>query len=374
MRNSEISRRTALLAGALALASACKKTENDWPVTPVRPYTYSDFSARLPEYMCDRLMRCPDAASTVLLSRTLFQSATRCTDLLTQAMARPGGYDTRGAIAAGRVVFHDDAAHAYLDDLAGPCDSSGIEYDLSAGGTLEGTVAEGGACTSLVECKPGTYCSHDGGACPGTCQKTKSIGDQCGSGEVCGSNNCSGGICSKPTVTAPAASGEPCGLLSSSDTTETRCAPDLFCQGTPSGVCRSEIPGDAPCSSENDVCVLGHLCMTDVDGVKRCRPVAVSQKGEICTNETNPDLTLCDSFSNLLCDQGTCTSVASGTEGSRCVHTYLTDSCNTGLHCGSTSGVCERLGQAGEPCSEAEQCKSHWCISASGTCSAEPCQ
>jgi hypothetical protein len=356
-------------------AAACGKSENDWPVTPPDEYSYDEFVAQLPEFVCSHFMRCPTPEADVLLPRALFHSIARCMDVVNQGNAiSRRNFDPRGAIKAGRIVFHADEAHGYLDSLAGPCDSSGVEADPTAGGAFEGTVAAGGSCIASVECETGHYCEHAEGACPGVCAKLRPTGAACGRSAECESSYCSADICSKLTVAPEAADGEPCGLQTGAYATKTPCARGLFCQGQPTGVCRKAIPADAPCAGPNDVCVLDHLCLTDIDSTKRCRPIAVVQQGDRCTDETSPDVRLCDAFSSLACDQGTCASFASGAEGGACVRTAFGDSCAAGLRCAPATQTCERLGQAGESCAASDECASGWCVSGSGTCSAERCE
>jgi hypothetical protein len=366
----------AMLALTLAFASGCGKSENDWPVIPPDEYTFAEFSGQLPEFLCGHLMRCPAPDADLLLTRALFHSVARCMDVFARGSGGTGrNFDPGAAIEAGRVVFHAEAAHAYLDSLAGPCDySTRVEADATAGGAFEGTVATGGSCVASVECKKGDFCDHAAGACPGLCAKLRETGEACTRGSECGSNYCSAGTCSKLTVAPPAEAGEPCGLEPGAYAAQTPCAAGLFCQGQPAGVCRQEIPSNAPCLGEDDVCSLDHLCLTDVDSIKRCRAVAIVQQGDRCTGETSPDIRLCDAFASLACEQDTCTSFASGADGSGCVRTVFGDSCASGLYCAQATRVCERLGQAGDPCTASDQCASGWCISGGGTCSEDRCE
>jgi hypothetical protein len=364
-----------LCALCVGVASACGKSENDWPVTPPDKYTYDEFAAQLPDFLCGHFMRCPAPEADVLLPRALFRSVARCVEVLNQAEgATRRNFDPRSAIKAGRIVFHPDEARGYLDSLAGPCDSSGVEADPTAGGAFEGTVAPGGSCVARVECETGNYCEHAEGACPGVCTKLKPTGEACAGSTDCESSYCSADTCSKLTLLPEAADGEPCGFQSGAYATRTPCAQGLFCQGLPTGVCRKAIPADAPCVGPNDVCALDHLCLTDVDSTKRCRPIAVAQEGDRCTGETSPDIRLCDAFSSLACEQNVCVSFASGTEGSGCVRTLFGDSCADGFHCALATQTCEQLGQTGDPCSASDECASGWCVSGNGTCSAERCE
>lgn len=368
-------RSAALLTLCVGAASACGKSENAWPVTPPDEYTYREFAAQLPESLCSHFMRCPAPEADVLLPRALFHSVERCLSVLNQGEdASRRNFDPLNAITAGRIVFHPDEARAYVDALAGPCDSSDLEGDATAGGAFEGTVATGESCVASVECAEGDYCDHAEGACPGVCANLKPTGAACARSAECESSYCSADICSKLTVAREAGDGEPCGLQIGAYATKTPCARGLFCQGQPTGICRKAIPADAPCTGPNDVCVLDHLCLTDIDGAKRCRPVAVVQEGGRCTGETSPDIRLCDAFASLACNQDACTSFASGAEGSGCVRTLFGDSCVDGLHCAPATQTCERLGQAGDSCSASDECASGWCISGNGTCSSERCE
>jgi hypothetical protein len=372
---SVLLRPAVLLTLCVGVASACGKSENDWPVTPPHEYTYDEFTAQLPNFLCNHLIRCPTPEADALLSRALFQSVARCIDVLKQGTGvSPRTVDRGSAIEAGRIVFHADEAREYLESLGGPCDPPGVGADLTAGGTFEGTVAPGGSCLASVECVTGSYCEHAEGACPGVCAKLKPTGNACVRGAECESMYCSGDICSKLTVAPEADAGEPCGLETGTSATKTPCARDLFCQGQPTGLCRKAIPADAPCVGPNDVCAPDHLCLTDIDSTKRCRPVTIVEEGERCAGETSPDIRLCDAVSSLACEMDTCTSLASGTEGSRCVRTAFGDSCAAGLHCAQATETCEKLGQAGDPCTASDECASGWCVSGTGTCSAEPCE
>ncbi len=86
----------------------------------------------------------------------------------------PKRYDTRRAaesIAAGRLAYDPGAAARCLDTgRRGPCPSS--FDDPSCAQVFVGRVAQGGACTSRLECAAGAECGNltcAAGCCRGTC-------------------------------------------------------------------------------------------------------------------------------------------------------------------------------------------------------------
>lgn len=370
----EIPRRHTLsLAAALLIHTACKRTENDWPTPTPHGYSYSQFADQLPGYFCEHLINCPDAREEIQVQRTLLLSVARCTQVATNQSGGLWQLELGDAVDSKRVIFHADEAHAYLDSLT-TCASSIVQADPWAGGAFEGTIEPGGECATATECTSGNYCSHDGGACPGTCAKLKPTGADCTENAECASKYCNANLCSKYEVLEPAAAGEPCGVVPGAYATEIPCGKDLWCQGKPTGTCRKPVPADAPCTGPGDVCEIGHLCLTDVDDAKRCRPIDVAAgEGDLCTGETSPDVRLCDSFSFLTCEQSKCVGRAGGAEGGACVRTVFGDSCDPGLHCAAASQLCEPLGQAGDGCTGNDQCASGYCSSGSGTCSAISC-
>lgn len=359
---------------AWGLVWGCGSTEAQWPVQTAPPYTYSKYASELPEFYCDRLMDCPSADASLMRESLLFGSIDKCITVISADFADPRRFDASSDIKSGRIRFHADAARAYLDHLSRDCDSSVLAADPYAGGGLEGTLDTGASCQVSVECKNGNYCDHANGACPGTCTAKKADGSPCQSGTECASEYCGAeSTCDKLTLAPLAAAGDPCGLASGSNPVETLCGAGLWCDGRPAGHCRKPIPADAPCNAASDLCVGGHLCLTDVDGMKRCRPVAVVGKGELCTGENSPDVRICDSLSYLACEQSSCTGVSASNEGAACIPGDFGDSCDTGLYCDSATRLCQKLGQAGDPCTAGAGCASGYCISGTGTCSGTFC-
>jgi Dickkopf N-terminal cysteine-rich region len=105
----------------------------------------------------------------------------------------------------------------------------------------------------------------------------------------------------------------------------------------------------------------------------RCRPISVVAAGEACSGASMSDVRLCDTFSFLICEQGTCVAPASTNEGSSCVRTDFIDGCDAGLYCASQTHVCLKLKNSGDPCTSTEECASGYCMSGSGTCSDTHC-
>src|SRR3990172_1882114 len=122
-----------------------------------------------------------------------------------QSLEAFGYGDVDEAVRTGRVAFDPEAAARCIEELEDSIpDDCGFEVPepgLGAPSCLEawrGTVPEGGACASRIECAPGTEC-RIGAECPGTCVEIElprrcSRDSDCVAGSYCFAGTCLAGL------------------------------------------------------------------------------------------------------------------------------------------------------------------------------------
>ena len=234
-------------------------------------------------------------------------------------------------VTAGKVIYDADAAARCIDGYASEgctisdSDAAATQMHTEAcRAVFTGTVADGGACLSGVECASQSCAVASCNAatcCVGACQAQIAAGGDCsGSGAVCvdGTLCRSGG--NTATCVAPIAAGQPC-AHSNVDVCAigTTCITD---SATGTSSC-----GTAP--AEGQPCPDG-ICDADADScdpaTKTCvRKVAV---GGTCTSSTG-----CVPYA--ACDLTSSTCVAMALAGASCVQDA---DCLVGLSCGN--GIC----------------------------------
>ena len=278
------------------------------------------------------------------------------------------------AIEDGRIAYHPDQASACLDVVRGalPCelvpDSNAVPACVAA---LEGKVAQGGSCFLHEECGTTDYCTAHIGACPGTCQPRKDIGEpvaqderECktglyayvgsadvtcqapsGPGDSCAPlkaggqpQHCASGyFCSKTTNKCAAfrAAGAACSGIG-------ECAPNLECRG---GTCQALVGLRDSCSLlDRGMCRFGLTC--DAAGV--CSELGAL--GGRCWTEVDchQPTTLYCSGADLSADpptQGVC--APRKTSGAACA---ASTECDLSLFCSVTTHLCEVRKARGVPC------------------------
>lgn len=271
------------------------------------------------------------------------------------------------------------AGHATWDASMAACCLAHSAHDTScflnpAAGSAEcdfihGTVANGGACNSGVECMNG-YC-HVDGACPGTCTAFAVPGTACNVGDVvCDANS----TCDAQTHRCTTANGT--AGMACSATANTGCEPTLTCldpDGDGNGTCTALPTRGQDCDSNRIVCDFNSsICDYDFatdSGV--CVPhFEIGNMRCIIDAQCAGDA-YCRGASFGAMQYGTCTARAA--RGASCA----TDKCVDGLVCrpDRTCGDPPTLGQA---CTPASGCADALCSTGSGTCVAlhapgEPC-
>jgi hypothetical protein len=226
--------------------------------------------------------------------------------------------DVERALAAGTIVFDEEAARTCLDGVAAArCEdlfSGGIDADtIPCGEALVPTLAVGFNCSYDAECIDG-FCAL-GGTCPGVCAPLRAENGLCADDDACGTG--------------------------------------LVCNGV-EGTCELRQPLDGPCAEDAD-CVAGLYC-----GSGACRDRVA--EGEPCT-AGNTDASPCEGA--LLC---------SGTEIRTCQFGAGLDEpcsaavpCAQDLRCNPASGSCIETSFPGEACTIDIQCPlSNFC--SAGVC------
>jgi len=222
------------------------------------------------------------------------------------------------AIARGSVVYHEAKLSGCLDEIAsGDCSTLSKRLPASCKAAVEGTIAEGAACSLDGECQGDQYCKL-GDACPGKCAPYEQAGGVCtGNGD---------------------------------------CASDLKCGVT--GRCVTPSNEGEPCKQGEPECVDGYACLGEDSTQKtpgKCVTISAAFSGKLgdgCSLGTN----LC--AARLSCEiktlatlSGEC--VAKVASGAVC-HVAVPDQCQDEEYCVLTNvalpGKCTPKPAAGEKC------------------------
>jgi hypothetical protein len=284
----------------------------------------------------------------------------------------PEGWDPVDATNSGRVTFDVQAGQACLDAIAAAGCSIDQKYAFysTCSKVFLASVASGGACSSILECKTG-YCAQADGSylvsdgCSGTCKEYLARGDACNpSNPACGSED----MCdlSSNKCVARAATGEPCG------DNVALCQDGLVCLGATlqqPGTCQVRGEVGSPCSSFFDArtttCALGLFCDNNSKCAARlpvgsaCSSLYACDDGLACIGldvESNGNVSV----------QGTCKPFLNA--GASCNPQPYESGCSQSTVCSYSSNTCEAGGGKGSDCSLGDRCADGTYCSADGTC------
>jgi hypothetical protein len=276
----------------------------------LRPVALADYGQRALDGLCDWAVRCKHVPD----------------DATCRRMIDPGQFDVRravDAVAAGRLVYDaDEAARCVARPEAIGC------YDAPFGGdacahVLVGLVAQGGSCTTNLECADHATCDQatcDAQCCLGTC----------------------GAPQPPPIPPSYRALGDPCA-------TTDECDPDAYCDPTNHCAALPAHAGD-PCTFG---CATGDL-YCDVNDLS-CHPYA--RIGEPCSDAAPCSATYATCGANGTCAPRPGAGDPCNSTTARCIPT---------TYCGA-AGVCIPRGTAGDACDGGGECDIA-CDVPSGSC------
>jgi hypothetical protein len=256
--------------------------------------------------------------------------------------------ETEKAIAAHRATYNASAAATCQSALAGvTCnDLATGNFPAACQQAVQGTVANGGACYSGVDCANGT-CSSSALVCPGTCQAYLTVGQSCGSSGTCAADLiCSAGVCVAVSTTVGGA---------------CPCEGNLWCDPSTggAGTCKAKLANGTTCNGSLDQCLLGSIC---VGTPSTCQ----SQVG------LGGDCTASDSLCGMgyQCSATTHSCVSAPTLGQACDTMPIC----VGGYCDlfSVTPTCIALKANGQSCGYSFECASQLCGSG-GTCVVATC-
>jgi hypothetical protein len=229
------------------------------------------------------------------------------------------------AVAAGRVIFHADAAEDLFEAARTvPCEELGHVVRVRQLAVFEGTVASGQACTLNEECSGESSC-YGSAACPGWCGPREEDGDGCRN--------------------------------------DGNCLVDSACWGAE---CGARLPVGADCSEYGNDCDEMLSCLPDSEGNSTCRLTAelyVNGLGEACGGSNplcSPELHCADvGEKSHVC-------VEPSTDGGTCYAAYP-PMCPSDRYCliadsSSVEGTCVPRPTDGEDCSAVGCDRGHVCI------------
>ncbi len=191
-------------------------------------------------------------------------------------------------VDAGLTVFSPASAQqCFAALLDAGCGSSTASLP-ACGQMFQGTVPDGGACYSDVDCASG-WCtaSSASGTCPGSCLPYEQQGQECNTAPCDPSLTCDTAIGCQPAAFVGA--GATCG---SSDGGIYQCTAGFWCNQTgPTGTCVAEIPEGSACGGDATPCAGNLICLgappgsqgvctppSDVAG--SCIPAGVDSQGD----------------------------------------------------------------------------------------------
>jgi hypothetical protein len=271
------------------------------------------------------------------------------------------------SVRAGKATYDGKKARTCLNAVAGfACDEfwAGSPGAIRAAcqGTLSGgTVADGDACHSKVECHQGSYCRLKADTCTGTCAVIAPSGSgcqddaDCPSGQVCDAFLWPAeGTCVDPTPPG-ATAGSRCG-------TYKACAPGFYC---------SFGNGCQPQGKEGDLCdgwigsCGGLVCVATLVSPQTCRKYAA--KGEPCQAPEQCGAVL---YSTIKCDMSTNVCVDKPGDGS-CFNTSTSYLAANGCdpftsYCDASTATCAPYKSIGASCAQLAEC------GPSATCVSDP--
>jgi hypothetical protein len=225
---------------------------------------------------------------------------------------------------------------------------------------IQGTVANGGACTNGVDCMDG-YCHFDD-SCMGTCTAWAATGADCDPdvGDVTCAPDARCDTTTHRCTTETGTAGMAC-----SETANTGCLPTIACidpDGDGNGTC-TELPtrGEV-CTTDTILCDLNSgVCHYDFAGeAGLCAPaIEIGAMGCLIDAQCAGDA-YCRGANFGMMTNGTCT--ARATRGQSCA----TDECVNGLVC-RPDHTCGDAPEVGDPCTPSSGCAGGIC-SGGGVC------
>ena len=295
--------------------------------------------------------------------------------------------DLPKALALGRAAFDTAQAQACLAALSGRGCDRVTQVPASCWNAVRGLVADGGACSWLLECTHG-FCSGDNG-CPATCIGALAAGAQCPGkrNEQCDARlglDCIAGVCGPPIAAGGACDGTPrcaaglfcdnatakCAALKNEQVVcaaDEECRDGLYCLlSSGGGLCRARVPAGKPCAEDPDhaasaasECVDGLLCAGfSRKPLKAGTCAAPADVGAACA--AGSDVTGC--ASGLNCAGGTC-ALPPG-PGQAC----FGGGCKRDAAYCDAGNQCAALLADGSTCADSRQCQGRNCDQASGQC------
>ena len=333
------------------------------------PTTLAEWEACYLERQCEVRVRCSE--------RNLFSDLSECLDL---ADAASGGqlsfdaFERERAIAAGRASLDVSRFTRCLEELdSSECSASGRPPTCPL--RFAGTIADGEACYSDIECEsPGASCEpRDCGdsCCLGICQPLLALGEPCTD-----FGQCQPGLRCNLTTCVSGDPGSPCEQ-------HYGCDPGAWCDKN-EGICRPDRREGEPCANilqcGGETSCVGLFTAGEEPTCRR-----LTEAGDACDyfclgnlhcDKSNPDpFGVCRPLPaldepcgvnlpcvgrNLRCDSGTCVARSDVDEpcsGSTCLPALF---CSDQL--GEANPVCrERMPDGTSGCHQPAQCQSHIC-------------
>lgn len=267
--------------------------------------------------------------------------------------------DIEASVTAGRATWNAANAACCLAHSAG---DTSCFFNPGGGSAecdfIQGTVANGGSCTTGADCMDG-YCHFDA-SCMGTCTPYATTGADCGLGDVVCAPDATCDSRLDRCVTQTGTAGMAC-----SESANTGCEPTLTCldpDGDGNGTC-TELPSRGePCDENMIVCDFNTgICDYDfatMSGV--CAPAFAIGTARCIIDAQCAGDAYCRGASFAGMTYGTCTARAA--RGASCA----TDKCLDGLVC-LPDHTCGDAPAIGEACTPTSGCDNGICTGG-GTC------
>ncbi len=319
---------------------------------------------RLLEAICESVINCPIPNDDLLLPRAFFHAQEgddllNCIDYYSGYGNEQNQTDTEAFLDYFLRAEADGGLRIAWDRLNELSECSAPLVSLKP--FLEGQRQEGEECHLHDECVDG-YCDARA-SCPGSCVPGLENGEACSDAEQCSSKSCDGELCvAASNAEVGVAFGEPCSYFGR----ERRyCAAGLWCNDQ--RVCQVPISPGEPCTSIDDVCADGHLCvpLPEEAGQERravCARVELLAIGEPCEEDllaTDGRLLTCDRIALETCRDGKCTQLSEGTAGDECASNDQTSTCSAGHYCDWGGSGCQPSLSVGDACSASQECNCH---------------
>jgi hypothetical protein len=349
-------------AGASALQAGAAGIDADADGGGSQPESspsVDEIATQLGGAVCDALLACLGPQKlNALFSRE------PCLTRIAGGLAQDDLATLPDSLQRQRVTLSPELLSACYDDTrALACEVQTQRLPASCQAAIAGHVAIGGVCSSGSDCTGEAFCPLT--ACPRTCTERGASGAACGRDEECMSGLlCTGGACG-----APAALGAACAGSSGA-----MCAFGASCVGstdTKAGECKSnaEVQSGAlgaACSPGGTLCKEGLSCAWDGSKAFSCQAaVAANQACHLALPSQCPNEQYCDAKDVMTV--GKCQTLPG--DGAACA---LGNQCAGGTLCivENSKGVCHKLGDLGDACSQPGLCRSGSCTA--GKCTTRP--